>query len=531
MKIYITVSPKNNLSTEVLMKKISLVLLVLCGFMFPALCFARNDKANLETSLKYVDMNGEAFSYQNNDGIVKLVNEKLPAALKIFTRDMSEGDLIDSAVQSFLKLLNLNAFKSMAHSSRNSGDDIYVTKTFALIDKNAESILIDPASANGKLAWMDLPADTRLAFRFHLNLAHVWKLVKKEIETNPQPQYKAVLQQINAIKQQGGVDIEALLNSVNGDVELVIAGTSLDNIAARAAIPDKNGALTALAKKMLGDKIKNNVLNIPLDGKFNVNVVFTPGVIIAYTDARMISRFGHTYGSLPHVRKMANRLPRSGTGYFIFDTSKEVLATVKACIGDEPKLVELFDMFVKPVCIISVGRDEKDGFSSTVVSNFSIAQVQQVLSSGGAAVPILAGMLLPALNSARDRARVISCVTNLKQFGLAFMMYSNDHNDVLPADINAIIKGGYVNNKEVFKNIIYIPSAANTKLGAIRNPSSYIVAVCNREGHNKTALNVLFADGHVESFAIGEHEQTADFLCKKYNLSGAEADRIRMAYK
>ncbi|MBR4219609.1 MAG: prepilin-type N-terminal cleavage/methylation domain-containing protein [Victivallales bacterium] len=49
-----------------------------------------------------------------------------------------------------------------------------------------------------------------------------------------------------------------------------------------------------------------------------------------------------------------------------------------------------------------------------------------------AIIAILAAMLLPALSKAREKARAISCVSNLKDNGLSAMMYAQDHDDWLP---------------------------------------------------------------------------------------------------
>jgi len=52
-----------------------------------------------------------------------------------------------------------------------------------------------------------------------------------------------------------------------------------------------------------------------------------------------------------------------------------------------------------------------------------------------AIIAILAAMLLPALNRARDRAHSTKCVANLKTYTMSGLTYANDSNDYLvPAD-------------------------------------------------------------------------------------------------
>jgi hypothetical protein len=61
-------------------------------------------------------------------------------------------------------------------------------------------------------------------------------------------------------------------------------------------------------------------------------------------------------------------------------------------------------------------------------------------------VPVMLGLLLPALAKAKSRAQTISCVSNMKQVGLAARMWSNDNGEKFPPDF-ATMSNELVNPK------------------------------------------------------------------------------------
>ena len=153
-----------------------------------------------------------------------------------------------------------------------------------------------------------------------------------------------------------------------------------------------------------------------------------------------------------------------------------------------------------------------------------------------AIIAILAGMLLPALNSAREKARRISCTSNMKQIGLSLRQYAMDYSDRYPhasaADgLELIRKNAYLQDYTVFccpsttttrgtgttalvmANVDYafaggMMEGSSTMFGNAESAMAADIYSTDQSKTNGSSApnhsdygNMLFHDGHVSGFS------------------------------
>ena len=151
-----------------------------------------------------------------------------------------------------------------------------------------------------------------------------------------------------------------------------------------------------------------------------------------------------------------------------------------------------------------------------------------------AIIGILAAMLLPALNKAREKSRRINCANNLKNIGLAMKTYADENDENYPTSTAAgallgaaanlhgalLVNGEYLTTAKTYLCPSTSSSASSPTLtGSGTFTSDYfyepgVVGPAESDYNAETGLardnasnhdsdkwgNVLFGDGHVKGY-------------------------------
>ena len=131
---------------------------------------------------------------------------------------------------------------------------------------------------------------------------------------------------------------------------------------------------------------------------------------------------------------------------------------------------------------------------------------------------MLASILLPSLNKARETANRAKCASNMHQIGLAILLYQNENQQEYPPDLTTLMQ-----NEQLSASVFICPSSNDTPAASPSQLETgghlsykYIYpgprashpqpaadeAVLYEQStdHTHDGMNILFGDGHAEWF-------------------------------
>ena len=136
-----------------------------------------------------------------------------------------------------------------------------------------------------------------------------------------------------------------------------------------------------------------------------------------------------------------------------------------------------------------------------------------------AIIAILAGMLLPALQNARETAKSVSCTSNIKQLGQIYYFYNEDSKGYLPVLNNMGGQGATGANGEVLTQKNWLNSLINkylSRLKASEEPVKMLFCPNEEDTRGTTTnygINYLIAtrtvDGKPQGIKISEYSSHA----------------------
>lgn len=313
-----------------------------------------------------------------------------------------------------------------------------------------------------------LPSSTALASFSDMNVPMLWSAIQKEVRKSGFPEAQGFLEKMpEMFEQHVGLSWDKVLGSLGGEFGFILTLNESHKIS--LPIPSPNGPMEipepgiVLVAKVKDDTIFNRIEQALKDMGQNVISTNTPTaklrtvpvplpipielrptvassggyLFVASSDSLVEEALAVKAGKKPGLKDSAEfkhlstGVPQEGNSFSFMSErlGKAIVELQKQALQSAPAGTEWLQSLVtagKAPFSYAVGVKSDEGFVSTANGNQHPAK----MFLAGAVVPVavVAGMALPAMAKAKERAQQITCKNNLRQIEVAKKQWALDNN-------------------------------------------------------------------------------------------------------
>lgn len=400
---------------------------------------AGTDKAVFDRTMKELDTGGLVLNYKNAKETAKFIRELVQLALGQCDPSECDAEKVGKIADELFTESGLSSVQSYGSSVSRNGD-IYTFKSFVATDSPRDGLIWDLVGENKPVPelFQYVPQHAILAVGGTVRLKPAYDRVMKLLEKHlPPSEYKDLSKEVDGLKAEG-FDLPRQLAAWTGYTLYIENQPGKQPI-----VPGITGG--ALILRMADDSLYRTILTKVDPGQVSDGVVMSPdtplmmtqinGLLVVTTDSNAFEyvrgKLSSTITADPEFRSYAEGMPGSASCLFWWGprAGKSCEALIQAfCPQDQQELMKGLLRFAgldKPV--LAVNSVSSEGVSSIVRAGTGNLLCQMASVDPTWTIPVFAGAVLPALGSAKETGKQANCTNNLKQIGVALMMYENDH--------------------------------------------------------------------------------------------------------
>ena len=448
-------------------------------------------KTSFDEVARHLDPGGTLYLYvaaeqwlKGLSGKVAAWKSELSALPGLDAEDRENIDRGFSMAERLVRNSGLESISGLGLSGIAIGDGFYRTRAILHRYPDSESgyLWSMAGAAPHGLRGLDLlPGDTAMAGFFDLDLAGLWRAIEADLQTAGITEAVDAMRELNAnVEEATGSTLVQHLESLGVEHGFLLTLDDAHKVSvplptgSNVEIPEPGLAIAFRTKDhrlfewleaLLGQNpdvistergdARLRTLPVPLP----VPLTFRPTLVrngehlmLASTD-RLAGRILDVQeGKQPGLKasaefqRLARGMPSEGNQFsFVSSRLAEAVgefqeAMLASAPPEQQEQVRLLQRLLNAGIFpqsYAVAANTAEGWVTVAQGNQEPANALLV-PAVVFPTAIMAGMTLPALAKAKDKAQSIQCINNLKQIGLAARIYAIDHDDDFPPDLQSM---------------------------------------------------------------------------------------------